>query len=136
MNTNNIAALSAAITAAIVGYFDSLQGGNSASAVAEDNDGPASTTDVTGQLDSRGFPWDERIHSGAKTTKADGSWTAKKGAAALIPSVEAELVAKGFGQAAAAATTVAPAAPVTPAAPVAPTMPSLTISPVAVTPPT
>src|ERR1043165_8322493 len=30
-------------------------------------------------VDSRGLPWDERIHAGTKATNADGSWRNKRG---------------------------------------------------------
>lgn len=44
------------------------------------------------QLDSKGFPWDARIHASTKSTNKDGSWKGKRGAdAATIANVEAEL---------------------------------------------
>lgn len=48
------------------------------------------------KLDSKGLPWDERIHASTKTTVADGSWKKKKGIndPALIARVEAELRAR------------------------------------------
>lgn len=110
MSKLHIDALAAAITSAIVAYVNTFPTEASVSEVA-DNDTP-NAADVTGQVDSAGFPWDERIHSGAKTTKADGTWTYKKGASSLVPAVEAELRAKG------------PAAPVV----TAPVVPSLTIT--------
>ena len=116
MNKSHIDALAAAITSAIVAYVNTFPTEASVSEVA-DNDTP-NTADVTGQVDSAGFPWDERIHSGAKTTKADGTWTYKKGASTLVAAVEAELRAKGHGVA-------APAAPVVTPPPV---VPSLTIT--------
>ena len=130
MNKSHIDALAAAITAAIVAYAATF---DNAPAAADDTDTADSdtTVDVTGQLDSAGFPWDERIHSSKKTQKSDGTWTARKGAAALIPGVEAELRAAGYGGG--AAPVAAPVAPVTtaPVAPVttAPVMPSFTITP-------
>jgi hypothetical protein len=43
-------------------------------------------------VDSRGLPWDERIHAGTKATNADGSWRNKRGVdKALVETVEAEL---------------------------------------------
>lgn len=43
-------------------------------------------------VDSRGLPWDERIHAGTKATNADGSWRNKRGVdKALVEAVEAEL---------------------------------------------
>ena len=121
MNKSHIDALAAAITAGIVAYVNTFPTEASVSEVA-DNDTP-NVADVTGQVDSAGFPWDERIHSGAKTTKADGTWTYKKGASSLVAAVEAELRAKGHGVAAPAAPVVTPPPVVT-----APVVPSLTIS--------
>ena len=121
MNKSHIDALAAAITAGIVAYVNTFPSEASVSVSdTTDND-----TDVTGQVDSAGFPWDERIHSGAKTTKADGTWTYKKGASSLVAAVEAELRAKGAG-----VPVVTPPPVVT-----APVVPSLTISaPVVETP--
>ena len=118
MNKQHIDALAAAITSAIVAYVTTFP----TEEAAADNDTP-NTADVTGQVDSAGFPWDERIHSGSKSKKADGTWTYKKGASCLVPAVEAELRAKGHGVA-------APAAPVVTTPPVvtAPVVPSLTIT--------
>lgn len=43
-------------------------------------------------VDSAGLPWDERIHSGAKSIKKDGTWTYKKGSTPpIVQAVEAEL---------------------------------------------
>lgn len=90
-----------------------LEGGDAITKALEvEDDGQPSNADVTGQLDSAGFPWDDRIHSSKKTQKSDGTWTAKKGAASLIPTVEAELRAKGYGGGVGPAVTT----PVTPAA--------------------
>ena len=49
--------------------------------------------------DTSGLPWDERIHAGSKTTKADGTWTRRRGVDdATYKSVEAELRAQaGLG---------------------------------------
>lgn len=119
MNKSHIDALAAAITSAIVAYANTFPTEASVSEVA-DND-TANAADVTGQVDSAGFPWDERIHSGAKTTKADGTWTYKKGASSLVAAVEAELRAKGHGVAAPAAPVVTP--------PPAMNVPSLVVTP-------
>jgi hypothetical protein len=44
------------------------------------------------ELDATGLPWDERIHAGSKSRKADGSWTRKRGVDdATFMTVEAEL---------------------------------------------
>lgn len=79
------------------------------------------------ELDPRGFPWDERIHSSSRGRLAKGNfWKNRKNLdPALIEQVEAELRAKGYGvpQTGAAvtpvATTSAPALPGTPALPAA-----------------
>lgn len=118
MNKQHIDALAAAITAAIVAFYNTFP---TEEAVAEEVE-TTNAADVTGQVDSAGFPWDERIHSGSKSKKADGTWTYKKGASSLVAAVEAELRAKGAGPQAGV-----PAAPVV-AAPAAPVVPSLTIS--------
>lgn len=45
----------------------------------------------TGELDSAGLPWDERIHSGSKKKNADGKWKLRKNVdEMLVKSVEAE----------------------------------------------
>jgi len=47
------------------------------------------------ELDSKGLPWDDRIHAGTKTKTVPGAWKAKKGVdAATVASVEAELRAR------------------------------------------
>lgn len=44
--------------------------------------------------DSTGLPWDGRIHASTKTKKADGTWTARRGAAPeVVAQVTAELKA-------------------------------------------
>ncbi len=46
-------------------------------------------------VDSAGLPWDERIHSGSKSIKKDGTWTYKKNTPpTVIQTVEAELKAR------------------------------------------
>ena len=43
-------------------------------------------------VDSRGLPWDERIHASTKATNGDGSWRNKRGVdKALLDQVEQEL---------------------------------------------
>lgn len=43
-------------------------------------------------LDSRGLPWEPRIHAGTKTRNDDGSWRYKRGTAKeTIEAVEAEM---------------------------------------------
>ena len=105
MNKQHIDALAAAITSAIVAYASTFP---TEEAVADEVETP-NTTDVTGQVDSAGFPWDERIHSSTKSKKDDGTWTARRGAKDQVAAVEAELRAKGYGVAAPAAPVVTPA---------------------------
>ena len=68
-----------------------------------------------GEFDSKGMPWDERIHAGTKAKNKDGSWKAKRGVDdATFAAVEQELRSR------VAAAPVAPVMPTAPAAPVAP----------------
>ena len=91
------------------------------------------------ELDSKGLPWDERIHAGTKSKLKSGEWKAKKQVeAALVASVEAELRARVAAspapvaavQDAAAVFAAAPGVPaapapfVPPAAPLAPAVPA------------
>lgn len=104
----------------------------------------APTTPASGvELDSKGLPWDERIHAGTKSKLKSGEWKAKKQVdPALVASVEAELRARvaatpapvaavqdaaavfaaAPGVPAAPAPFVPPAAPLAPAAPAAPSV--------------
>jgi len=88
------------------------------------------------ELDSKGLPWDERIHASTKTKVADGTWKAKRGIndPALVARVEAELRARIAAPAMDAAAVfggaVAPA-PLPPAAIVPPAAPSLPAAPAA-----
>lgn len=95
----------------------------------------------TGELDSAGLPWDERIHSGSKKKNADGKWKLRKNVdEALVKAVEAETrnatgevpaflrnqpapAAPVTAPAIAPATLVASATPPAPAAPPAPASP-------------
>ena len=53
----------------------------------------ASAPTVSGELDSAGLPWDERIHAGTKTQNKDGTWKIRRGVdKALVEQVKAELV--------------------------------------------
>ncbi len=58
-------------------------------------DRPDAGVDPNG-LDSRGLPWDGRIHSETRTMNKDGSWRAKRGVndEAMVKRVEAELRAR------------------------------------------
>lgn len=50
-----------------------------------------------GDLDSRGFPWDERIHAATKTKTQDGVWKRKRGVdEALVKQVEGGEVTPSF----------------------------------------
>lgn len=76
-------------------------------------------------LDSRGFPWDERIHAATKALNADKSWRYKRNVDKdLIPTVETEL--KGLQ---------ALAAPIVPKPPVVPAPPTVTAAPTPPAPP-
>jgi hypothetical protein len=71
---------------------------SSAVAAPADEDESADTPGNAGLThDGFGMPWDERIHSGARSLKTDGSWRYRKGvnAQAAAP-VEAELRAAGL----------------------------------------
>lgn len=96
------------------------------------------------ELDSKGLPWDDRIHAGTKSKIAKGEWKAKRGVEpALTAQVEAELRARvaapvAVAQDAAAVFNAAPGVPaastpfVPPAAslaPAAPAAPSVSADP-------
>jgi hypothetical protein len=63
----------------------------------------APTTDAPAPaFDSKGLPWDERIHSGTKGVNKDGSWKQRRGVQeAVVTKVEAELRGKNPAPAAA-----------------------------------
>ena len=74
-------------------------------------------------LDSKGLPWDFRIHASTKSLKADGTWTQKRNTPAeTIVAVEAELKA---GQAARVPPVLA-VVPLSSAAPAVPAPPIVT----------
>lgn len=83
---------------------------------------PAAPTSPAGAvpLDSRGMPWDERIHAQNRAQNGDGTWRAKRGMndPALKARIEAEIM--GAAQAVAPVAPVAPVVPVAPPAPAAP----------------
>lgn len=61
----------------------------------DDNDAGAGGSFDPNSTDANGLPWDERIHSGAKTRTAKGVWTKRKGVAdTVIAQVTAELRAR------------------------------------------
>lgn len=73
------------------------------------------------ELDSKGLPWDERIHASTKSKLASGEWKNKRGVPPeRITAVEAELRAS-LGAAPAPLAPVAAAAPLPPVAPIATT---------------
>ncbi len=95
--------------------------------------GPA----VAAELDSRGYPWDGRIHASNRAKKIDGSWKNKRGVDAnLIVAVEAQnkpgnATPSAVGQAMAAQVpAVAPPAPSAPPPP-APTVGSAALAAIA-----
>src|SRR4051812_24976982 len=46
-------------------------------AAEDDDNGPVN--EAPPAVDGSGLPWDERIHAGAKSANADGTWKRKKG---------------------------------------------------------
>lgn len=88
-------------------------------------------------LDSRGLPWDGRIHASSKVRNADGSWRAKRGLndGALVARVEAELRAAVAAPAAPAMVPVQPVPMPTSTPPVMMAPPMVTPPPAAVLPP-
>lgn len=75
--------------------------------------------------DSRGFPWDERIHSGNKTLNQDGSWKKRKNVPdATVASMEHELHVAGRTVGGQGSTPQAPAMPSAPATPPVPPVPA------------
>ena len=99
---------------------------------------PPTVVLTDGDVDSAGVAWDERLHAGTKTKKADGTWKKRKGVkAADVAAVAAEQVATApavaavpdinaaaaASQQAPAASQQAPAVAVAPVAPVAPAVP-------------
>lgn len=53
------------------------------------------TETVAGHVDSKGMPWDARIHSASREIKKDGSWRYRRGAEDnQIQAVEQELIGK------------------------------------------
>lgn len=82
-----------------------------------------------GEVDAAGFPWDERIHSGAKSKTAANNWRYRKGVGQdTITAVEAELRARS-----AAGNPTPPVAPVAPVTP--PSLPPATTPVVGAPPP-
>lgn len=78
--------------------------------------GPASHASGV-ELDVNGLPWDERIHSGAKSKTDSGAWRARKGVndATFIKGVEAELHARAGNVLPVAAPSAIPLPPALPA---------------------
>lgn len=92
---------------------------------------PDGTVESVPPLDSRGLPWDDRIHSVSKALNADKTWRARRNMSdeqkAAVPGIEAELRASlGQGHLATAAQSSAPAASAVPLPPPAPPVPAPT----------
>lgn len=86
------------------------------------NVGPAPALDATEpvEVDSEGYPWDERIHSGAKSKTNAGTWTRRRNVPdEIYHQVRDEL--KGHG------TMTAPTPPLPVAAPVVPPPPTVQV---------
>jgi hypothetical protein len=64
-----------------------------APAPGPDQDSLGGASDNAVELDYKGLPWDERIHSSNKAKNADGTWRYKRGVDrdTLVPQVESEL---------------------------------------------
>ena len=90
-------------------------------------------------LDTKGLPWDGRIHADSKNKIADGTWRKKRNLdPALLAQVEAELRQVMGATGAPLASTVAPSVPTPPPVPVAPVtanLPTASASPVVAPPP-
>lgn len=90
---------------------------------------PAAATALSpAEVDSKGVPWDARIHTGTKTKNKDGSWRQKRD---LDPTILASVTAELQASMAAPAAAVEVAAPVPPAASSAPTPPAPPATPAA-----
>ncbi len=77
------------------------------------------------EVDKDGYPWDERIHSGTKSKKADGTWTVKRGTQeTYLNQVRAELTHRMTQGGVTAATPLPGVAPTV--APLAQSSPALT----------
>lgn len=96
-------------------------------------DKPVDSPLVTGGgvLDSRGLPWDERIHASSQGTNKDGSWRYRRGVEqAQIDQVEAELRGSVPAQPAAPMPPPVTASPVPPPVPLMPNVPAMPVHPV------
>lgn len=83
---------------------------------------PPAAPSPAGNLDSRGLPWDGRIHASTRALLQDGSWRQKRGTdPAYVAQVEAEL--RGAVAAPAAPVAAVPPPPPTVAAAAAPAAP-------------
>lgn len=92
--------------------IDNFFSDNSAAATAggDTTQAPAAAGD-TNARDSKGLPWDERIHSGNRAFNADGTWRARRGVdKATAARIEKELLATVTAAPAAAAAIPAPPA--------------------------
>lgn len=85
-----------------------------------------------GGVDSKGFPWDDRIHASSRSLNKDGTWRYKRGVEdAQIRQVEQELVGKARGIQAQEMVSLPPIPVVPPLQPVAPVIPEVPQAPVA-----
>lgn len=88
--------------------------------------GPA----VAAELDSKGYPWDGRIHASNRAKKIDGSWKNKRGVEAnLVVACEAQNKAGNALMTAAVPTIPVVSAPVVVAASLAPAVPPAPTAP-------
>jgi hypothetical protein len=86
----------------------------------DDESGPVNAV-ADGAVDSKGMPWDERIHAKTKATNADGSWRYRRGVDdATKASVETELRARSAAPAPAPMPAPIPAPVPVPTAPMQP----------------
>lgn len=91
------------------------------------------------ELDSKGMPWDNRIHAESKGKIADGTWRKKRNLdPTLLATVEAELRqlmgAPGVTPLAPTTAPIAPTPPLAPAAPVTANLPTASVSPAVAAP--
>lgn len=85
-----------------------------AAPVAAQSEEPGGEAVNTGEFDSAGIPWDERIHAGTRGVNQDGTWKRRRNTSDVIyASVMAELSQRSAGSLPAAAPVFAsPAVPV------------------------
>jgi hypothetical protein len=90
--------------------------------------GETTTSTAAPDYDSKGIPWDSRIHSGAKTKNNDGGWKKKKGVQeSYVTQIENEL--RALPRQDAGTTTAAPPPPPPTGAVAPPPPPATTVAP-------